>query len=495
MRIKRQELSISQRIGWFLLGFMAWMCFGTVDAAQATELVLEPCHITGVPEELRCGVFEVLENPEQPDGRRIPLRVVVAPAGGGNPAPDPVFVMAGGPGQGATELVVPTLRALADVRKRRDLVFVDQRGTGSSNALDCELGDPFASLADANLPVDDLRTCRDQLITQADLTRYTTFHAMPDLDAVRQALGYDLINFWGVSYGTRASLVYRHLYPESTRALVLDGLAPFEVKLPAHNSREAQRALDLWFDACEAESACAERFPNLRQRFDALLTRLEAEPLQVEATHPRTGESLDLLLDRARFTGMLRGILYSADLAAMVPLLIERLEAEDAGPLLALGAQLASGGMSMMSLGLTFSVLCAEDVTRVNREELMALSEGTFLGEAGWKDWLEMCGEWPVATLPEGFADLSPGDTPALLLSGVLDPVVPPEWGEVTRRILPGALHLEVPGTGHNVSHQGCVPDLIAEFLEMGSTEGLDTECVGSVRRPPFTLHLSGPLP
>jgi pimeloyl-ACP methyl ester carboxylesterase len=491
MRFKSRLASIP----WRIAAVICLVSAGTTAASPAAELVLAPCHVTGVSEELRCGVFEVTENPDQAEGRQIPLRLVVAPASGGNPAPDPVFVMAGGPGQGASEMVAASLRALGEVRKRRDLVFVDQRGTGSSNALDCELGDPFVSLADGSLPLTELRTCRDELRNRADLTRYTTFHAMPDLDAVRRALGYEQINLWGVSYGTRAALVYRHLYPQSTRALVLDGLAPFEVKLPAHNALSAQRALDLWFEACEADAACAERFPDLRRRFEDLLARLEAEPLEVEAVHPQTGEPLHLLLDRDRFTGMLRGILYSAEQAAMVPLLVERLEAGDTEPLLALGAQLAVGAARTMSLGLTFSVLCSEDVARIDREELLALSEGTFLGEAAWRDWVEICEEWPRATLPEGFAELSPGNTPALLLSGALDPVVPPEWGEVTRRILPGALHLEVPGSGHNVSHRGCLPDLIAEFLEAGTTEGLDTECVQEVRRPPFTFDLAGPLP
>ena len=248
----------------------------------------------------RCGSLTVYEDRAAGDGRTIDLKIVVIPAVSDNPEPDPLFFLAGGPGQAATELAGPMLPLLADVRRNRDLVFVDQRGTGGSGRMTCAffenevdeqaLGE---SLQVDTLDLDELRGCLAEVEAVADPRQYTTPVAMDDLDDVRAALGYDTINLYGGSYGTRAGLVYMRRHPERVRTAVLDGLAPVSIALPSTVNADAHRALDLLFADCAADAACDAAFPDLRQTFARVIAELEASPRRLDTIHPRTGEPFE----------------------------------------------------------------------------------------------------------------------------------------------------------------------------------------------------------
>lgn len=462
--------------------------------SDSAALELEPCFKGGLSEALRCGSLDARENPDDPDSRTISLEIAILLARSPDPAPDPLFILAGGPGQAATRMIPFAAHAFDAVREHRDLVFVDQRGTGKSNPLACELGTE-AVFNDTERLGEMLGACLRTLEQKADLRRYTTFHAMPDLDRVRAALGYQSINLWGGSYGTRAAMVYQALYPEHTRAVVLDGTAPFATRLPMFYARDAQRAFDRLLEDCAADPGCAARYVDLGTTFASLLERLERQPAELAVPHPRTGEPLEGTLDRAAFTGALRGILYSAERAGLVPFLVERAAAGDFAPLLAAALQMVDGTSATMSLGMTFAVLCSEDYPRIDRTEADAVAAGTFLGSEGLALWHTACALWPRAELPDGFEQLAPSKVPALLLSGDLDPVTPPTWGEATLELFPQGRHLVVPGTGHNTSHVGCVPRLIADFLDTADAASLDASCVEKVVRPPFVVGFQGVEP
>lgn len=184
-------------------------------AAAQPELDLEDCRLDGVSVPARCGTLTVFEDRAAATGRTIDLEIVVLPAVSDNPEPDPLFFLAGGPGQAATDLAGPMLPLLSEVRRTRDLVFVDQRGTGGSGRMTCAFFESDAdeqtageSLQIDALPLDDLRECLAEVETAADPRQYTTPVAMDDLDDVRAALGYETINLYGGSYGTRAGLIY-----------------------------------------------------------------------------------------------------------------------------------------------------------------------------------------------------------------------------------------------------------------------------------------------
>ena len=257
------------------------------------SVTLHPCDVPDVAGGGRCGTLSVHENRASGTGRRIVLNIVVVPATGLTPAPDPVFWLEGGPGGAATGAIGPVSNQyLRAVRTDRDLVFVDQRGTGKSSPLECDLGDSPADLDryfGPLFPLDLVRACREKLERTADLTLYTTSIAADDLDDVREALGYPAINVAGASYGTQAALVYMRRHRERVRSAFLVGVAPPDFRLPLPFARAAQHALDMALADCAADRSCHAAFPDTRREFDAVLARFDKGALQVTMTDPATG--------------------------------------------------------------------------------------------------------------------------------------------------------------------------------------------------------------
>lgn len=469
-------------------------CQAAVDAST-TRPVLERCHVPGVDAETRCGTYTVHEDREAGAGRTIDLRVVVVPAVRPDPEPDPVFFLAGGPGQAASEVIGVLMPAFRRVQQRRDLVFVDQRGTGSSNGLDCEaeLEPSLAEIFETEVDLDETIECRDALTQRADLTKYTTPLAMDDLDDVRAWLGYDRINLYGASYGTRAGLVYARRHPESVRTLMLDGLAPTDMRLFLDFGPDGQRALDRTLADCEAEVAgCGEAFPNVRAELAGLLAR-DAETPPAEVAHPRTGAAEDVPLAGPALAGAIRGALYQPHLAALLPLAIHEAAQDRWEPFIALTAAVGGSTSDGMSMGMMLSVACAEDQPRFTDADRAAAATNSFLGDTLVDTLDAWCGEWPTASVPDGYNAPVAFDGPALLLSGDLDPVTPPSWGVRAGQHLPQSLHVVAPGSGHNVAMHGCIPSLIADFVEAGSAADLDVTCAADIQRPPFFVDFAGP--
>jgi len=467
-------------------------------AERRGTLELQPCRLPGASVQALCGTLPVPEDRAHPDGRTLKLRVALVPAIARQTRPDALFLLAGGPGQAATEAIPPMISGpFARLHKTRDLVLVDQRGTGQSNKLDCEPPDETASLQDRiasrGLEPSKLKACASRL--DADPRLYTTSVAMDDLDAVRSALGYGQIDLWGGSYGTRAALIYLREHGEHARAVVLDGVAPTQMPILLDFPRDAQRALELLFQACEADAACAKAWPELPQKFAALLTRLEKEPAQTEVEDPRTGEKTRVTIDRLAFTSLLRGELYMPELAALMPLTIARAAEGNFAPFVAESDGLTGGFAHSMAGGMMLSVLCAEDLSRFTEADLVEASRGSFLGPDLVRDVLSSCAAWPHAPLPAGFAEPVRSSVPVLLLSGELDPVTPPRWAELAKATLTDSVHFIAPGVGHGVSSQGCAPKLIEQFLDAGTARGLDGSCISKQKRPPFFVGFAGPTP
>ncbi len=467
---------------------------GLAEAPRPERLRLSPCHLEGLEEEVLCGTYQVWEDRAAQSGRKIDLRVAVVPALRREHEPDPLFLLAGGPGQGATDYGALIPIAFREVHRQRDIVLVDLRGTGGSHPLDCEFGDPLASLGGATEAF-DTRPCLQSLRSKADPRLYTTEPAVDDLDEVRAALGYERVNLWGGSYGTRAALVYARRHPDRVRGVVLDGAAPFEIKLPLWNAWGAQRALDRMAADCRADRNCRTAFPRFREELTELLSKLDASPVRLTLPHPRTGRPMTMEVSRSGFASGLRGLLYVPAHASLVPYMVHEAAAGNFTPFAALTLETAAWAPETMSLGLTLSVLCAEDVQRLARAEEEAATRGTYLGGSEIEAWRQMCSSWPRGPLPAEVDRVVPLDTPALILSGDLDPVTPPRWGEAMAAHFPRSRHVVVPGTGHNTSTTGCVPKLIARFLEADSAEKLDASCVRTVRRPPFVIDASGTAP
>ncbi|MEO5735345.1 MAG: alpha/beta fold hydrolase [Rubrivivax sp.] len=468
-------------------------------AAESHE-GLSPCWLDGVPQQVLCGVVSRPLNPSRTDGVRIDIHFAVLPALARNRLPDPVFFLAGGPGQSAIDLAGSISRLLARLNNRRDVVLVDQRGTGRSAPLLCPVPPPTAPLAEAAgtaQQVARVRRCREQLQTlpHGDLRHYTTPVAMADLDAVRRRLGADRIDLVGGSYGTRAVLEYMRQFPQAVRRAVIDGVAPPDMVLPVAASLDNQGALDAVFAACAAEPACQSRHPELQADWRRLLARL---PLQVRVLHPVTGAAENLTVTHDLVLSLVRGPLYAPALAAALPQAIADAAAGRFDPLLGLSSVLTPRRGGHIAEGMHFSVICSEDVQSPN-DAGSALKVGADFGSAFAGVYVSICADWPHAELPAGFRTLPPALVATLVLSGGADPVTPPRHGaRVTQALGALARHVVVPQAGHGLLALPCLRDVLWRFIDADTDTAalqVDANCAAGVPRPPAVVSLVATLP
>lgn len=455
--------------------------------------LLEPCTSEQGPSDAYCGSFEVAENPNDPDGRKISLNTVVLPAFTADSQPDPVFFLAGGPGQGAASMARRIDDVFQEVRRQRDVVLVDQRGTGESNVFQCKFREDQDAFQDSPpLTEAEVEKCLESF--DGDPRFYTTTIAMDDLDAVREWLGYERINAIGGSYGTRAALVYLRRHPEHVRTVVLDGVAPPDMTLPLYFPRDSQRALDQLLETCGNNADCNERYPNLRGQLETLLADLERSPRTVEVRHPRTGEEIEATFSKRMVALTVRMALYSPLAGSLVPLAIDQAAKGEFAPLAGLMSS-SEGTDDEIANGMYLSVTCSEDYPRLNQELVDAESARTFIGRDVFDSSTEACQYWPRGNVDSAYYEPVQSDLPVLILSGEVDPVTPPSWGEEVARHLPNSRHIVSPGTGHGVMTVGCGMRLIGEFLDTASAADLDASCLDVQAQPAFFLNFSGPYP
>jgi len=465
---------------------------------QATDR-LKPCTGYDNPVDAYCGTLKVYENRETRQGRQIDLNIVVLPSLRAEAQRDPLFFLAGGPGQGAARMAKQVRELFRRVQTDRDIVLVDQRGTGHSNPLNC-LNDPddddsLQALSESTAQtLARVKTCQAKY--DADLTLYTTTIAMDDLDDVRAFLGYDKINVYGGSYGTRAALVYMRQHGDRLRTVILDGVAPTFMRLPLFFARDSQRAFDLLVKDCQADQGCNTAYPNLGARTTALMKRLEKDPPRTHVTHPRTAAGEDVTIEARLLANVIVQTLYTPMASALVPAIIAAAEHNDFQSLLALAG--LGGGSSdepMMAVGMQLSVLCAEDAPRYTADEMKKGAEGTLFGNYVLTIQQQACAFWPRGKVDASFYEPVTSAVPTLVMSGEIDPVTPPTWGEQVARTLSSSRHVVMPGTGHTAGGTGCGQLIIKDFIDKGGVASIDTSCSTKVKRPAFFVSPAGPDP
>lgn len=467
----------------------------------AGHLSLQPCRLEH-PQGLssvaaRCGRLGVAENPDVPDGRRIELAVAVVPAISTRAEPDPLFLLAGGPGQGAREGFVPLLGALEGVRRNRDLVLVDQRGTGDSNRMTCDF--PEESWTDASVSAEAFRGLAQQCLATlpGDPRFYTTSIAVQDLEAARAALGYERINLYGGSYGTRVAQHYARRYPTRVRAMVLDAVVPPQLAFGASMSLDAEAALRAHFARCAGDAECAARFPALARDFDALRERLAQASVTVRLPDPVTAEPLSVEFTAGHFALAVRMLTYSDLSASLLPLLIDEAAArQNFTPLAAQAEMVSAELLKALAYGMHNSVVCSEDLPFLDRAALdMPALRSSYLGAVMLEGLEAMCSVWPRGPVDPAFKEPLRAATPTLLLSGSLDPVTPPAYGAMAAVGLTDHAHIVFAGQGHIQLRLTCGQSLVRRFLEAGTAAGLDASCADAVGPAPFFLGFSGGAP
>lgn len=448
------------------------------------------CLVEGWAQAVECASLEVPLRHERPDEGTLSLRVVRVPAGTAQPTEGPLVMLAGGPGQAASEAFAPLLGAIANVTRKRAVVLLDQRGTGASSPLDCETPDTFAEQFRSDELLRVARACPAEH-PGTDWGAFTTAASVADLEALRRHLGLEQLDLFGISYGTRLALAYARAHPARVRSLILDGMAPPQLVLPLSFAQDAQAALAEIDQRCQADDRCREAYGPLTPLVQQVLMQAAAEP-SVSVAHPRTGEPLTLELDRDLVAQLLRGLMYGTDLQPILPLTLRRIREGDFGPLVAQAALLGEGATESMSMGLFLSVVCAEDVPAIEATAIGPATDNTFLGRSFVDELLAACELWPVTPVPVDRSPLTV-DVPTLAISGAADPATPPRWAETVVSSLPRARHVVVPHAGHGNFMRGCVPRLMKRFLAApDALMDLDASCVEDFAPPAFFVDRVG---
>jgi pimeloyl-ACP methyl ester carboxylesterase len=486
-----------------LLVMGLWASAGHSSGA-VTGLVLTPCrleHALGVTSlEAQCGRLKIPENRSLPGGRQLELFVARIPALSRKHSPEPLFVLAGGPGLGASTFYASVAPAFARIRRNHDIVIVDQRGTGKSQPLNCPFDEQqFWDASNADT-VRIMSECRALLEPEHELTQYTTSIAVQDLDAVRAALGYARIALYGSSYGTRVAQHYARRYPQHTQALILDGVVPPAQVLGPSTPLDAEHALHEIFARCRADAACFKRFGDPAVDYQQLRAKLTTGSVPVTLLDARTGLPTQLQFSAAAFAGALRLASYSADQAALLPLALHLAnDLNQYGPLASLYLTAARGYDAVLAYGMHNSVVCAEDVplfaTQTQQPGVLA---DTFLGNTQVEALQALCRAWPRGPMDADLHQPLASHAPALLMSGTADPVTPATFGDMAALGFASALHLKFAGQGHGQLLHACVDRIMADFLQATRTSAaatVDTECVRKLRPAPFFLSLNGPAP
>jgi pimeloyl-ACP methyl ester carboxylesterase len=460
---------------------------GSKAPARSATGKLKPCHVPGVDEEVRCGRYEVYENRAARKGRRFGLNIVVLPAKGPEVAADPLVFLAGGGVAPATRYASFLNEAYADLRPQRDILLVDQRGTGGSNPLECDLPtDPASTVyRDEGRFLAAVRRCRKKLEQKADLRYYTTPIAMDDLDEVRGWLGYPRLNLFGVSYGTTAAMAYLRQHPERVRTVALQGVIPFDVPMWLEVPRSSQQALDEVLAACARQPDCHEAFPDLENEFGSLLKRLAEKPVKVKVSEAETGPEVEVTIDDEILRGFVFGVLSSASRIHDLPLLLHLAHQGDYQPL---AAKLAARGESGIPKGIYLSIVCSEVIPQFDPGALPAATAGTFMGALRVGRDVSACREWVRGWLPPGFRTPVKSDVPVLVMNGALDHLTPPRYGERVARSLAHTRQLVLPNRGHNDTDP-CVNGMIEAFMIAGGLAGLDTSCLAKTEGLSFALQ------
>ncbi|WP_411833510.1 alpha/beta hydrolase [Pseudoxanthomonas mexicana] len=438
----------------------------------------------------KCATLPVAEDPQAPDGRRIDLHLAWLPATRpGAATDDPVFYLAGGPGQAAMETWPSIDEAFSEVRKQRHVILLDQRGTGKSHPLRCKDDSGANAYSDGTDLGEEAnrrfaQRCAESL--DADPRHYGTTDAVRDLDSVRQALGVEKINLVGSSYGTRVAQQYAMRHPQHTRTIVIDGVVPNELVLGSEHARNLDQALALQFEHCQESPACKARYgSDMREQLRALMQRLQAQPQTVQYRDPSSGELREDKATDATVAGLTRIFSYAPHAAALLPLVLSEADQGRYGPLMALSRMLQNQLGEQFSHGMQLSVICSEDADLLQSNPDDA---ATVLGNTLNDALKAQCTGWPVNPRPQDFHAPLKTDVPALLLSGELDPVTPPRYGDQVVAHLPKGRHLVLKGQGHGTFAVSCMPKLVSQFIEKADAAALDAGCLDNLDYvPPFT--------
>lgn len=480
---------------WFSLVLCGrWATAADVGALPLNECQLEhPVRLVSIA--ARCGTLRVPEDRKHPAGESIALNVAVVPALNRRSEAAPLFVLAGGPGQSAVQLYVAFAGAFARINRNHDIVLLDQRGTGKSSPQSCDFPEDWRQPAD---PIPELRKATIGCLAKLGkrVRFYTSSFAVSDLDAVREALGYPKIDLYGSSYGTRVAELYMRRYPAHTHAVILDGVIYPGQAIGAETPQDGDNALNLVLARCRQSPKCAAAYPELQQDLDSLLRQFGPQMIEVTIDDPNTGLPIQVEFNHNILAAALRFLSYSSGQASLLPALIHEAAHGVLRPLTSQSVMSARQIGDQLANGMQYSVICSEDEPFFAAADIdRAAMAKTYQGTEQLDALHEICKLWPRGPVDDDLHSPLHSDIPTLLLSGEADPVTPPADAERAAAGLTHHRHLIVSGEGHGQLATGCIPRLMAEFLDDPAPERLDASCLEQHSSQPFFITMTGPAP
>jgi pimeloyl-ACP methyl ester carboxylesterase len=454
-----------------------------------------PLHLSLTAAE--CGTLSVPENPHAPGGRQIELQVARVAAISRDKQPDPLFVLAGGPGQGAKAFYAGAAPAFARILRDRDVVLVDQRGTGGSHPLRCKLSEDFVERSKEQDILAATRACLAELAPQADVAFYTTSLAVQDLERVRIALGYARINLYASSYGTRVAQQYMRHYGAHVRSVIMDGVVPAQAALGSRAALDAERALQGVLARCADDPACNGVFGDPAKDYLAVRASVTNRPFYLTVPDPFTGLATPVAFGPEQLAAVLRLGTYGADFAVLLPLLLSRAGSDfDFVPIAAEYLMLTHSLGEEIAIGMHNTVVCSEDVPFFDPADIERTRRtAPYMGMGQIEGLKTLCKLWPKGPVDADLHAALSSDVPTLLLSGQNDPVTPPAGAAQAARGLRHVHSIVMDDIGHGQLVVPCMDRVMAQFVSAASAEQLDDRCTRGPLPTLFFLSLNGPAP
>ncbi len=504
-RVKPNNNKIAYHLSTCLVAISSLLCLllpSSQSMANDVSIAFKDCQLSAFHKlqtvRAQCGYIEVPLDYAQADADSIRLEIARIPSLSSQPAQSPLTIIQGGPGGASLQLYTQHANAFRYILQNRDIILLDQRGTGKSAPLACpQLDESSLSLSDWSVAKvqQDTKACLAEL--PYDPRYFTTSNAVRDLDTLRAALGYKQLNLYGVSYGTRVALHYLRRFPQNTRSVIVDAVVPPDFVLGPDVALQAQNALESLFERCQQDHACNTQFPELAQTFDKLLGRLQQQAVNVSLLDPKTTQLSEEVLTDLELKGLVRMLMYKPETLSVLPLMIHQAYHEAYYTAFkSLAANMQSTISEQISSGMHNAVVCTEDIPFLETVDIDRKAlEQTYLGTLALDHLVAVCEVWPRGIIDDDFKQPLVSTKPVLILSGSTDPITPPIYGEQIKRHLTNALHIVGQGMGHGLFDKGCMPLIMKQFIDEATTKNIDASCLQRQQAEPFFLSPSGPAP
>lgn len=453
----------------------------TAAAMGEAQIKLEACTIGNA--QARCGTHRVYENRSTRAGRQIDLKIVVLPATGDQVEPDPLFYFTGGPGGAATDSAPMFKTEFAELNKTRDIVLIDQRGTGGSNLLRCPKPDKPFAVSDTAAFSAYVEACLKGL--DGDPRRYTTRAYVDDVNEVRQALGYDQINISGGSYGGTVVQVYVQQHPQTVRTAIINNSTLIDYPIFEHIADSSQRALDLVFERCAKDPQCHAAFPDPKADLEAALAQVAKQPVETNVWDPANSQPISVTTEV--LAGVVHEMLMGANTAAQLPRLVHRIASKSDWDAVAqlhvdriLPQQRAATGLVMYAV-----IRCSEPWAVSRPDEVVRNSQDSYAGRgavAQAESVAQTCTLMPGVEPAALYGPTQKSNVPVLVLNAGEDPQNPPQNVAKTAEVYPNSKVLFEPYRGHYTVNWVCLAKVYKEFIDLGNVQDLKADCLGKVR-------------